>query len=88
VVVDADVDLVLLVLAGVLDDVRARLGHREHDLLDPALDDAEVLEGLTQQSTHHRHALRVHRKADPELDVHARSASRNRGDLPSQQETR
>ena len=34
VVVDGDVDLVLLVLAGVLHHVRARLGQRQHDLLD------------------------------------------------------
>src|SRR3954452_5327764 len=39
-VVDGDVHLVLLVLAGVLHHVRARLGEREHVLLDAVLDDA------------------------------------------------
>jgi hypothetical protein len=52
------------VLARVLDDVGAGLGERQHDLLDPGLGHAQVLEGLPQQSAHQRDALRVGRKPD------------------------
>ena len=73
VVGDRDVDLVLLVLAGVLHHVRARLGERQHDLLDRRRGHVQVLQRLPQQPPHQGQAARVPRKADAERDVHGRA---------------
>ena len=59
----------------------------QHDLLDAVLDDAQVLEGLTEQSTHQREALRVGRKPDAEVHVHGDHPSSEPGDLRSVRRT-
>ena len=70
VVVDGDVDLVLVLPLRVLDDVRARLGEREQDVVDPVRHHPEVLQRLPEQTPHQRNALRVDRQPDAEPDVH------------------